>query len=96
MMINSLLCTNTILTVLIMSCGLVQDRILSTRGKRWMEHVANMTEKFVQVLLGKPEGKGLLTRRRRRWEDNNKMDLQVVVFATWTKIVCFGTRASFA
>jgi hypothetical protein len=28
--------------VLIMACGLLQDRILSTRGKRWMEHVANM------------------------------------------------------
>jgi hypothetical protein len=29
-----------------------------------------------RVLVGKPEGKGLLGRTRRRWEDNIKMDLQ--------------------
>jgi len=32
-----------------------------------------------RVLMGKPEGKRLLGRRRRRWEDNIKMDLQEVV-----------------
>ena len=31
-----------------------------------------------KVLVGKPEGKGLLGRPRRRWEDNIKMDLQEV------------------
>jgi hypothetical protein len=30
------------------------------------------------VLVGKPEGKRLLGRPRRRWEDNSKMDLQEV------------------
>jgi len=30
------------------------------------------------VLVGKPEGKRPLGRPRRRWEDNNKMDLQKV------------------
>ena len=30
------------------------------------------------VLVGKPEGKRPLGRRRRRWEDNIKMDLQEV------------------
>jgi hypothetical protein len=29
-----------------------------------------------RVLVGKPEGKRLLGRRRRRWEDNIKMDLR--------------------
>ena len=29
-----------------------------------------------KVLVGKPEGKRLLGRPRRRWEDNMKMDLQ--------------------
>ena len=29
-----------------------------------------------RVLVGKPEGKRPLGRPRRRWEDNNKMDLQ--------------------
>ena len=28
--------------------------------------------------MGKPEGKRSLVRPRRRWEDNNKMDLQEV------------------
>ena len=31
-----------------------------------------------RVLVGKPEGKRSLRRRRRRWEDNIKMDLQEV------------------
>jgi len=31
-----------------------------------------------RVLVGKPEGKRPLWRRRRRWEDNIKMDLQGV------------------
>ena len=31
-----------------------------------------------RVLMGKPEGKRLLGRPRRRWEDNIKMDLQKV------------------
>jgi len=31
-----------------------------------------------RVLAGKPEGKRPLGRPRRRWEDNNKMDLQEV------------------
>ena len=31
-----------------------------------------------RVLVGKPEGKRLLWRLRRRWEDNIKMDLQEV------------------
>ena len=32
-----------------------------------------------RVLVGKPEGKILLRRPRRRWEDNIKMDLQEMV-----------------
>jgi hypothetical protein len=31
-----------------------------------------------RVLVGKPEGKRLLGRPRRRWEDNMKMDFQEV------------------
>jgi hypothetical protein len=31
-----------------------------------------------RVLIGKPEGKRLLGRPRRRWEDNIRMDLQEV------------------
>jgi len=47
---------------------------------RWAGHVARIVAKSVvyRVLVGKPEGKGLLGRPRRRWEDNNKMDLHEV------------------
>jgi len=31
-----------------------------------------------RVLVGKPKGKSPLGRPRRRWEDNIKMDLQIV------------------
>jgi len=47
---------------------------------RWAGHVARMGERRVvyKVLVEKPEGKRLLGRPRRRWEDNIKMDLQEV------------------
>jgi len=47
---------------------------------RWAGHVASMGEGrgAYRNLTGKPEGKRLLTRPRRRWEDNIKMDLQAV------------------
>jgi len=40
------------------------------------------------VLVGKPEGKKPLGRPRRRWEDNIKMDLQVVGggFEDWMEL----------
>jgi len=43
-------------------------------------HVARMGERrgVYRVWLGEPEGKRPLGRPRRRWEDNIKMDLQVV------------------
>jgi hypothetical protein len=34
--------------------------------------------KVYKVLLGKPEGKRPLGRRRRRWEDGNRMDLREI------------------
>jgi hypothetical protein len=44
-----------------------------------------------RVLVGKPEGKRLLGKPRRRWEDNIKMDLQevegvVVTGWSWLRI----------
>ena len=44
----------------------------------WAGHVPRMGERrgVYTVLVGKPEGKRSLGRRRRRWEDNIKMDLQ--------------------
>jgi hypothetical protein len=55
-------------------------RVIKSRRMRWAGHVASMGEGrgAYRNLTGKPEGKRLLTRPRRRWEDNIKMDLQAV------------------
>ncbi|KAJ4446207.1 hypothetical protein ANN_12901 [Periplaneta americana] len=47
---------------------------------RWAGHVARMGESrnAYRVLVGRPEGKRILGRPRRRWEDNIKMDLREV------------------
>ena len=45
-----------------------------------MENVVHMRERrgANKILVGKPVGKRPLGRPKRRWEDNIKMDLQVV------------------
>jgi hypothetical protein len=43
-----------------------------------MWHVWGRGRGVYRVLVGKSEGKRLLGRPRRRWEDNIKMDLQEV------------------
>ena len=47
---------------------------------RWAGHVARMGDGrgVYRVLVGRPLGKRLLGRPRRRWTDNIKMDLQEV------------------
>jgi hypothetical protein len=47
-------------------------RVIKSRGMRWAGHVARMGEGrgVYRVLVGKPEGKRLLRRLRRKWEDN--------------------------
>jgi hypothetical protein len=51
-------------------------RIIKWR-MRWAGHVARMGEKrnVYRLLVGKPEGKRPMGRPRRRWIDNNKIDL---------------------
>jgi hypothetical protein len=51
-------------------------RIIKARRMRWAEHVARMGEKrnTYRLLVGKPEGRRPLGRRR-RWLDNIRMDL---------------------
>ena len=60
---------------------------------RWAGHVARMGEErgAYRVLVGKPEGKRPLGRRRRRWVDNIRMDLQEVgcgFGGMWTGLGC--------
>jgi hypothetical protein len=52
-------------------------RLIKPRRMRWAGHVARIGEVrgAYNILVGKPEGRSQLGRPRRRWEDNNKMDL---------------------
>jgi len=55
-------------------------RVIKSRRMRWSGHVACMVERrgVDRVLVEKREVKRPLGRRRRRWEDNIKTDLQEV------------------
>jgi hypothetical protein len=55
-------------------------RVIKKRRMRWAGHVTCMEEGrgMYRVLVGKPVGKRPPGRRRRRWNDNIKMDLQEV------------------
>jgi hypothetical protein len=57
---------------------------------RWAGHVAGMEEGrgVYRVLVGRPEGKRLLGRPRRRWEDNIKLDLREIEieWANWIQL----------
>ena len=55
-------------------------RVTTSRKMRWAGYVARMRERkgVNRVLVGKPEGKRSLGRRRSRWEDNIKMDVEDV------------------
>jgi len=56
--------------------------VIKSRRMRWVGHVARMGEKrsVYRGLVKNPEGKRLLGKPKRRWEDNIKMALQEVGF----------------
>ena len=55
-------------------------QVIKSRRMRCAGHVAHMGEEWgvYRVLVGKPEGRRLLGRPRRRWVDNIRTDLQEV------------------
>jgi hypothetical protein len=55
-------------------------RVIKSRRMRWAGHVARIGENrgAYRILVGRPEGRRLLVRPTRKWEDNIKMDLQEV------------------
>jgi hypothetical protein len=55
-------------------------RVIKPRIIRWAGHGARMGKErgVYRVWVGKLEGKRLMGRPRRRWEDNIRMDLQKV------------------
>ena len=54
--------------------------MIKSRRSRWAGHVARKEEggSAFKILTGKPTGKRLLGRPRRRWEDNIRMDLEEI------------------
>jgi hypothetical protein len=64
-------------------------RVIKSRRMRWAGHVARMGEGrgAYRILVGRPEGRRLLGRPRRRWENNIKMDLQEVGWGAWTGLI---------
>jgi hypothetical protein len=64
-------------------------RVIRTRIMGWARHVPRMWVRrgAYKVLVGKPGGKRPLVRPRRRWEDNNKVDLQEVGCGAWTGLI---------
>jgi hypothetical protein len=53
-------------------------RVIKSRRVRWARHIARMGEmrSACIILVVRPEGKRSLGRRRRRWEDNIRVDLR--------------------
>jgi hypothetical protein len=52
--------------------------VIKSRRLRWAWHVARMEKgrSSFKILTGKPTGKKLFGRPRRRWEDSIRMDLE--------------------
>jgi hypothetical protein len=61
-------------------------RQIKSRRMRWAGHVARMGagSNVYTVLVGKPEGKVLLKKSRRRWEDVIRMDLGETGWGVWS------------
>jgi hypothetical protein len=55
-------------------------RQIKSRRMMWAGYVAHMGEerKMYKVLVGKPEVKRPLRRKRRRWEEEIRMDLREI------------------
>jgi hypothetical protein len=64
-------------------------RVIKSRRMRWAGHVAGMGEGkgAYRILVGRPEGRRLLGKPRRRWDDNIKMDLEEVGWGAWTGLI---------
>jgi hypothetical protein len=54
-------------------------RVIKPRIMRWAGHVTRMEmSNACKRLVGKPQGKRLLRRPKRRWEDNIRMNLKEI------------------
>jgi hypothetical protein len=66
--------------------------MIKSRRMRWVGHIERMGERIVayRVLVRNPQGKRLLGRPRRRWEDNIKVDLLEVGCGAWIGLIWVG------
>ena len=55
-------------------------RVIKSIRLRWADHEDRMKEgkRVFKILAGTPTGKRPLRRPKRRWEDNNRMDLKEI------------------
>jgi len=60
-------------------------RVIKSRRMRWVGHVTRMGEER-GVLVGKPEGRRPLGRRKRRWVDNIRMISRRWDVGIWTEL----------
>jgi hypothetical protein len=65
-------------------------RVIKSRRTIWTRYTAQKWEKrgAYKNLVGKPEGKRPIGRRRRKGQDNIKMDLQEMGWGAWTELIC--------
>ena len=61
-------------------CSPSTVRVMKSRRLKWAGHVSRKEES--RTLTGKPTGKRLLGRPRRRWEDIVRLDLKEIVVYT--------------
>ena len=61
---------------------------MKSRKVRWAGHVALMRERrgAYRILVGKPEGRRLLGRPKRRWENTINTDFEEVVLGARTEL----------
>jgi hypothetical protein len=67
---------------------------MKSRRMRLAEHVARMGDRrgAYMVLVGKREGKSPPGKRRHRWEDNIKVDLQEISWMSWSGLIWLRIR----
>jgi acyl-coenzyme A thioesterase PaaI-like protein len=72
-------------------------RIIKLRRMRWAGHVARIGQRrdVHRVLVGKPEEKRPVGRRRHTWDVNMKVGVQKVEWFAWTILIWIRIRDSW-
>jgi hypothetical protein len=70
--------------------------VIKSRRMILVGHVARIGElgSACNILVGKPEGKRLIRRHKRRWEDNIRTDLREIGLKIWIGCIWLKMRIS--